>query len=192
MLNSIAIRPAVRSDLPALVDIYNFYIETTPITFDIEPYTLETRTPWFEHYHDHGRHRLLIAERDGAAIGYASSSQFRTKAAYDTSIETSVYLHPDTRGEGIGSRLYEALFAELKAEDVHRAYAAVTLPNDASVRLHERFGFKSMATFTQVGRKFDRYWDVLWLERPWAEECLRGRGGRAGEAPRVIARSWQP
>ncbi len=165
MHRSAVIRRGQREDLPALVDIYNFYIETTPITFDIEPYTIETRMPWFDHYHARGRHQLFVAEQDGIAIGYASSSQFRAKAAYDTSIETSVYLHPDSRGNGIGKSLYAALFEALKTEDIHRAYAAITLPNDASVRLHEQFGFRQVATFTQVGRKFDRYWDVLWLEK---------------------------
>jgi phosphinothricin acetyltransferase len=103
-------------------------------------------------------------------IGYASSSRFRTKAAYDTSVETSVYLAPDAVGRGVGSLLYEKLFKALEGEDAHRAYAGIALPNPASIGLHERFGFKRAGHFTEQGRKFGRYWDVAWYEKPLGPE----------------------
>jgi len=159
------IRPGCDADLPALVEIYNHYIHHTPITFDLEPYTVESRRAWFSHYHTTGRHRLIVAELAGKVIGYASTSQFRVKAAYDPSVETSVYLHPDMCGHGHGTRLYTALFDLIKDEDIHRFYAGITIPNDNSVKLHERFGFKSAGVFTEVGRKFGRYWDVMFMER---------------------------
>ena len=101
----------------------------------------------------------------GLDVGFASSSRFRPKPAYETSVETSVYLAPDSVGRGAGTRLYEGLFKALEGEDVHRAYAGIALPNPASIGLHERFGFKRVAHFTEQGRKFGRYWDVAWYEK---------------------------
>ena len=99
------------------------------------------------------------------AVGYSSSHPFRPKGAYATSVETSVYLDPAWQGRGLGARLYAALFDALASEDVHRAYAGITLPNPASLALHPRFGFEHAGTFRQVGRKHDRYWDVAWYEK---------------------------
>jgi phosphinothricin acetyltransferase len=163
-----AVRYAVESDLPALTEIYNHYVVNTPATFDLEPFTVESRRAWFSHYRTSGRHRLVVAERDDHVVGYASSSQFRVKPAYDTSVEVTVYLHPEATGGGIGSVLYRRLFDELGTEDIHRAYAGIAMPNDASLALHRKFGFVEMGTMTEVGRKFGKWWDVLWMERSLA------------------------
>jgi phosphinothricin acetyltransferase len=159
------IRPAQPGDLPGLVDLYNHYITTTAITFDIEPVTVATRTPWFSHYSSTGRHRLLVAYDGPSLAGYASTSPFAVKAAYETSVEVSVYLDPQQTRRGVGTALYEALFAAVASEDVHRAYAGITLPNDASVALHHRFGFTDVGVYREVGRKLGRYWDVLRMQR---------------------------
>jgi phosphinothricin acetyltransferase len=165
-MGGFSIRAAHEGDLAALTALYNHYIENTAITFDTEPWTIEQRREWLSHYHPTGRHRLLVAEGAGGnLVGYASSSKFRPKAAYDTSVETSVYVAPDTHGQGIGTALYSALFEILATEDVHRAIAGVTLPNEKSIALHQKFGFLVTGTMTEVGRKFDRYWDVAWLEK---------------------------
>jgi phosphinothricin acetyltransferase len=89
------------------------------------------------------------------------------KPAYDTSVEVTIYLAPDAGGCGVGTRLYKALFEALADEDLHRAYAGIAQPerNEASVRLHERFGFRHVGTYREVGRKFGRYWDVAWYEK---------------------------
>src|SRR5436305_492982 len=108
----------------------------------------------------------ISPEADGRVLGYATSSEFKDKGAYDPSVETSVYLREDAAGRGVGGLLYEALFAALANEDVHRAYAGIALPNPASIALHERFGFRKVAHFTEVGRKFGQWWDVAWYERP--------------------------
>jgi phosphinothricin acetyltransferase len=168
----IEVRPATADDLPALNEIYNQYVAEAHYTFDLEPMAIEARREWFSHYGERGRHRLLVAISDGGVIGYACSSQFRTKPAYETSVETSVYLAPDTVGRGAGSRLYERLFHALEGEDVHRAYAGIALPNPASIGLHERFGFKRVGHFTEQGRKFGRYWDVAWYEKPLGPESI--------------------
>jgi phosphinothricin acetyltransferase len=164
-LENLDIRPAVADDLPALTELYNHYIATTPVTFDLEPWTVDQRRAWFEHYAETGRHRLLVAYEDGVLAGYASTSPLAVKAAYQTSVEVSVYLAAGHEGRGIGTTLYEALFAAIADEDVHRAHAGITLPNPASVALHKRFGFEEVGVYDEVGRKFGRYHDVLRMQR---------------------------
>src|SRR4029450_9625785 len=148
------IRFARASDLERLTEIYNYYVMNTPITFDLEPFSVAERGEWFRHYSASGPHRLLIAETDGLVVGYVTSSRFRPKAAYETSVETTIYLAPEATGRGVGSALYAALFAALAEEDLHRAYAGVTLPNTASIALHRKVGFRSIGIYHQVGRKF--------------------------------------
>lgn len=159
------VRPATEADLEGLNDVYNEYVRTAHYTFDVEPMTIEARRDWFTHYGPSGRYRVIVATAGDAVIGYASSSRYRTKAAYETSVETSIYLDAEATGQGIGTKLYTALFSALKGEDVHRAYAGISLPNPASIALHEKFGFKRAGLYTEQGRKFDRYWDVAWFEK---------------------------
>ena len=157
------IRPARLGDLPALTELYNHYIAETPITFDLKPWTPEERRPWFDAHAETGRHRLLVAEVDGSVAGYASTSRFRPKAAYDTTAETSVYCHAAHTGRGLGTALYRALFEAVRHEDIHRFVAGVTLPNPRSVALHERCGFQQIGLLSEVGRKFGQYWNVAWF-----------------------------
>jgi phosphinothricin acetyltransferase len=165
----IAVRGATLDDLPALTDIYNHYILTTPITFDLRPYEPQERRTWFDEHAATGRHRLLVAEDDARQVlGYATTSRWRPKAAYDTTVESSVYCHPAATGRGIGTRLYAALFEAIADQDVHRIVAGATMPNPASVALHQRFGFNRVGEFAEVGRKFGQYWNVAWFERPMA------------------------
>jgi phosphinothricin acetyltransferase len=160
------IRPALISDLPRLTGIYNYYILNTPITFDIEPYTVEQRMPWFQQFAPTGRHRLFVAEENGIVVGYAGTMRWRPKAAYDTTVETTIYCATETVSKGIGGRLYRELFDSIAKEDIHQIVAGYTLPNAASAALHERLGFKSVGVFKEVGRKFGKYWDVAWMEKP--------------------------
>jgi len=165
------VRPAAEDDLEAINGIYNHYVVETHITFDDEPMTMEARREWFSHYAVTGRHRLLVAAEGEAVIGYASSSRFRPKPGYLTSVETSIYLAPDATGRGTGRKLYSELFKAIEGEDLHRAYAGIALPNPASIALHEKFGFKRVALFSEQGRKFGRYWDVAWYEKPLGGEA---------------------
>jgi len=114
------IRPAVRADLPRLTEVYNHYVIHTPITFDLEPYTVERRAAWFEQFALQGRYRLFVAEESGQVIGYAGTTRFRVKPAYDTTVETTVYSSPESVGKGVGRKLYGALFDALASEDIHR------------------------------------------------------------------------
>lgn len=164
-MKSVLIRGAESGDLPALTDLYNHYVKTSPATFDLEPASLESRREWMSRYSDSGPHRLLVAIDDGALAGYATSGKLREKPGYLTSVETTVYVHPDRHARGVGTSLYTALFAALANEDVHRAYAVIVLPNPASIALHARFGFEPVGLFREAGRKFGRYWDAQWFER---------------------------
>lgn len=163
---SIVVRPATRADLPRLTEIYNHYVIHTPITFDLEPYTVERRAAWFEQFAPTGRHRLLVAEEEGLVIGYAGTTRFRVKPAYDTTVETTIYCSQEALGKGVGRMLYAALFETLAGENINRIVGGYTLPNAASAKLHEHFGFKPVGIFSEVGFKFGRYWDVQWTERP--------------------------
>jgi phosphinothricin acetyltransferase len=103
------IRPAMRGDLARLTEIYNYYVVNTPVTFDVEPYTVERREVWFAQFGATGRHRLLVAEGNEIVMGYVGTTRFRPKMAYETTV-----------GKGIGNRLYARLFEVLKGEDIHR------------------------------------------------------------------------
>jgi phosphinothricin acetyltransferase len=160
------IRSAERRDLPRLTEIYNHYVVHTSVTFDIEPYTVEKRTAWFEQFGATGRYRLVVAERDGTVVGYAGTMRFRPKAAYETTVETTIYCAPEAVGQGIGPKLYAALFDAIANEDIRRIVAGYTLPNDVSAKLHASLGFTPVGIYKEVGRKFGKYWDVAWMERP--------------------------
>ncbi len=161
-----AVRHAVQADLERIVEIYNHYIENTPISFETETHTVEGRREWFAGFRTTGPYRLMVAESGGVVVGFACSARFNPRAAYSTSVETSVYLDPGATGRGLGSRLYAALLEELDREPgLHRAYGGISQPNPASNALHERLGFRHVGTFREVGYKFDRYWDVARYER---------------------------
>jgi len=170
----VQVRPGVEGDLKALTSLYNHYVRETPITFDTAVFSPEERRPWLLSHPEDGPYRLMVAtETDSqdihgvpqAILGYATSSPYRPKAAYSTSVEVTVYVAPDAGRRGIGTLLYKALFEALADEDLHRAYGGIAQPNEASVRLHERFGFRHVGTYREVGRKFGRYWDVAWYEK---------------------------
>lgn len=156
------IRPATPDDASAIVDIYNHYVNTTVISFEERPVTPEEMAgrirevtailPWYVH------------EDQGRVIGYAYATRWRVRSAYRYAAETSVYLAPGQGGKGIGSALYKALLAELRAREIHMAIGGIAQPNPASVALHESLGFEKVAHFSQVGRKFDRWIDMGYWE----------------------------
>ena len=164
---TVFVRPGLERDLPAIVELYNHYVVTSPATFELTPVTPQDRRDWMVAHSGVGPHRLLVAEESaGHIVGWATSGPFRPRAAYATTVETSVYCHPAVVGSGVGTALYARLFDEILGQDLARAVAGITLPNPASVALHRRFGFRHVGTFTRVGRKFGRFWDVAWFERP--------------------------
>ena len=154
-------RPATNDDLPAIERIYHHYVINSHSTFDVEA---QSRLGWFEQF-DGGKYRCILAVVDDTVLGYACSQRFRAKAAYETTVELSIYLEHDMTLRGIGKALYRELFSALENEDLHRAYAGIALPNEPSIALHEQFGFSLLGQYTEVGRKFGKYWDVAWYEK---------------------------
>ena len=159
------IRRGRESDMPALRDIINHYIAHSIVTFEMVEMSLENRKTWFTQFTDTGRYQLFVAEKDKEVVGYAASLRFHQRPAYAPSVMTSIYLHPEHLGQGIGGRIYETLLDELKkAEDVHRAYGLVVLPNPGSEKLHERLGFQVAGVLHEGGYKFGEYHDVRMYE----------------------------
>jgi phosphinothricin acetyltransferase len=169
-MSDVIIRRVEQGDLPALLDIYNHYVRETPITFDIEPRTLAQRQAWLDSFSATGRYQCFVAVKDGEAVGWASSHSYKDRAAYDTTVASSIYLAPDACGLGLGRRLYTTLFDALKGEDIHRMFGGITLPNEASIRLHLAFGFQPVGIYPEVGRKFGRFWDVATYMRSMPQE----------------------
>lgn len=157
-MTTIELRLAEAADFAPIAAITNHYIRTTAIHFGTtEVTTAELRALWQEH---HEFYPWLVAHRAGTVLGYAKAGVFRARAAYRWSTETGIYLAPDTLGQGLGTPLYARLLAMLRTQGFHTAIGGIALPNEASVRLHERLGFRHCGTFARVGRKFDRWHDV--------------------------------
>lgn len=161
----IGLRRAQEDDLPAITALYNYFVEKTVVTFDIGAFTVEARRSWLAQFAASGPHQLFIAEVEGRLAGYAGTMSHRKKAAYATSVETTIYVDPSFARMGVGRALYGRLFDALRGEDVRSALAAVTAPNPASAAFHRAFGFTEIGVFHEVGRKFGRFHDVLWLEK---------------------------
>jgi phosphinothricin acetyltransferase len=159
------VRHAEVRDVSALNEIANHYVLTSATNFAVTPTTEAARLDWLAEHPPYGPYRVVVAEDRGRVVGFASSSRYRSREAYATSIETSVYVADGATGRRIGTSLYEFLFSALVEEDLHRAYAGITMPNPVSVALHRRFEFEQVGTFTEQGRKFGRYWDVAWFEK---------------------------
>jgi phosphinothricin acetyltransferase len=158
------VRAAASADAEAVAAIYNHFVLRTIVTFEEEPVSpaeiarrmddvREAFLPW------------LVAERAGAVVGYAYATAWRVRRGYRYSTEVTVYVAPGAGGLGIGSLLYADLIPALDERGIHTAMGGIALPNDASVALHEKFGFKKVAHFEQVGVKFDRWIDVGYWQR---------------------------
>jgi L-amino acid N-acyltransferase YncA len=157
------VRPATGADADAIARIYNYYVEKTVITFEEEAVSAPDMAariaeaqglslPW------------LVAEVDGAIVGYAYARRWRPRSAYRYSAETTIYLAHGHEGRRIGTALYAALLPLLRERGIHVAIGGVALPNDASVALHEKLGFERVATFRQVGFKHGRWVDVAYWQ----------------------------
>jgi phosphinothricin acetyltransferase len=164
--SAVSVRDATVEDLPAVAAIYTHYVLRTTITFNTEVRTPREWTDRFEDQVLRGPYELLIAECDGAVTGYVETGPFRPKPAYRRSLELSIYVAPDAQGSGAGGALYGELFRRLRGREYHRAYSVIALPNESSVRFHERWGFAHRGTLTEAGHKFGRYLDVAFYERP--------------------------
>jgi L-amino acid N-acyltransferase YncA len=154
-MGQVHVRDATEADLPAVAEIYAYESLNTYSTFETEERPLQA---W--RHKLHGHYPFLVAAEDESVLAYAYASEFRGRPAYHLTVETSVYVHRDARGRRLGSLLYDALLDRVAAAGFHTALALIALPNDASVRLHERAGFELVGTMREVGDKHDRMIDV--------------------------------
>jgi L-amino acid N-acyltransferase YncA len=159
------IRLATTADGAGVTEVYAPFVRNTAITFeDIVPpadgmsQRIATTLPW---------HPWIVAD-DETIVGYAYATRHRSRAAYKWSVETSIYLSPVAQDRGVGTRLYRALLTLLVAQGYCQAFAGMTLPNEASKRLHARLGFEPVGTFRNIGFKFGAWHDVAWWQRPLA------------------------
>jgi phosphinothricin acetyltransferase len=159
------IRPATRADLPGILEIYNDAVLNTTATYDYEPRTLEHRTQWFEE-HQRDNYPVFVAQDEaGRIVGWSALNPFHARMGYRFTSENSVYVAADSRGRGIGRLLLAPLMDAGRARGLHAIIAVIDADNEASIRLHARFGFEKVGHFKQTGFKFNRWLDVVYMER---------------------------
>jgi L-amino acid N-acyltransferase len=160
----VVVRAAEHADLPAILEIYNDAVLHTTASYDYQPRTLEHRHAWFE---DHLRSDYPVfaaVEPSGRVVGWSSLSRYHDRPGYRFTAENSVYVAADCRGKGIGTQLLAPLIEAARSRELHVIIAAIDGENQVSVRLHARFGFVEVGRFRQVGFKFGRWLDVVYME----------------------------
>ncbi len=166
------IRTGKLEDVAGITDIFNFYIEHTNARFEEVPFTLENRQKWFSQFSSTTKYQLYVATENGVLLGFACSQQYRAISAFDDTVEVTVYLAQEAKGKGLGSKLYTQLFSSIRAYGVHRVLSGVALPNDASVALHKRFGFREVGVFNEYAKKHGQYISSVWLEKAFNVESF--------------------
>lgn len=161
------IEPVRRSDWSNIQSIVNHYIDHSVANLKLDSLDEQAFEDWIAQFSASGLYQILVAREaiEAPALGFASCTQFNPRGGYEQTVWSSVYLHPDMLHRGIGIRLYAALFQRLKNEPVHRVLAGITLPNPASVALHEKLGFNNVGVLSEVGFKSGQYHDVLWMQK---------------------------
>jgi L-amino acid N-acyltransferase len=159
----IKVREAIESDLPQILEIYNEVILNTTAVYDYEPHSLEMRRQWFAAKKEQG-FPVYVAEVGSEILGLSSIGPFRAWAAYQYSVENSVYVAARARGQGIGRLLIPPLITRARELGIHAMLAGIDAGNEASLRLHAYFGFREVAHFREVGWKFGRWLDLKFLE----------------------------
>jgi L-amino acid N-acyltransferase len=154
------IRKAEQKDLPELLGLYNYEVVNSVANLDLNPRSLEEWQVWFDH-HNVENHPLYVADLDGCVVGYASLSSYREKEAFRSTVELSIYVSHDHRKLGIATALMEFILDEAKQDDLtHTVVSVITAGNEASCKLHEKFGFAFCGTIKEVGVKFGEYRDI--------------------------------
>ncbi|HAM45355.1 MAG TPA: GNAT family N-acetyltransferase [Propionibacteriaceae bacterium] len=157
------LREAVPADLPALLDIYNDAILTSTSSWDYEPWSPVQHADWYAHKAENG-YPLLVAVEGSELLGYATYGEFRPKIGYAATREHSVYVRDAARGSGVGSRLMSELIDRAQRSGVHALIGAIAADNEASLALHARLGFVEVGRLPEVGRKFDRWLDLVFVQ----------------------------
>jgi L-amino acid N-acyltransferase len=157
------IRPATLDDAPALLEIYNDAIINTTAVYRYEPETLQDRLDWIEQRQSTG-FPIFVLEQNRQVIGFSSYGTFRAAPAYSNTVENSIYVHPDFRGQGVGQRLMPPLLEAARANKMHAMMAGIEASNEGSIRFHAQFGFEKVGHLKQVGYKFGRWLDLVFME----------------------------
>jgi len=168
------VRPATHADLPAILDIYNEAVLNTVATADYEPQTLETRTEWFALRVRKGLPVFVAEGEDGRVVGWSSLSPYHGRVGYRFTVETSIYVAADRRGERIGTALLPPLIEAAKQGGLHALIASIDGTNEASIRLHAAFGFEKVGQLKEVITKFGRWLDVVYMERLLTDQATEG------------------
>ena len=164
MRRQMKVRPATSDDLPGILKIYNEAVLNTTASYDYEPRTLEHRAAWFED-HVEGNYPVFVAlDDDGRVAGWSALNRYHDRKGYRFTAENSVYVAADQRGRGIGRLLMQPLLEAARQRGLHAILAGIDAENEASIRLHAAFGFVKVAHFKQVGFKFGRWLDVIYME----------------------------
>ncbi|MEO8606566.1 MAG: N-acetyltransferase family protein [Chloroflexota bacterium] len=162
---TILIQPAQTHHIPAILEIYNEAVLNSTASYDYEPSTLEQRTQWFNHHQELGLPVFVALDPADCVVGWGSLSKFRDKIGYQYTLEHSVYIAVDQRGQGIGSLMLQNLIDTACGLGKHVLIGGVDSSNEASLRLHKTFGFEEVARFKQVGFKYNRWLDVIFFQR---------------------------
>jgi phosphinothricin acetyltransferase len=166
-MQNMTIRRATTEDASAILDIYNWYVENTIITFEttlIDKEDMENRISNILSKYD-----WLIAEENGRIIGYAYYGQFRSRAAYNHTVETAIYFSKEYTGKGMGKMLYQRLFELAKSKGYRELIGVISIPNPESISFHQKQGFTEAGIFRNVGYKFNRYLDVCFMQKSLIE-----------------------
>lgn len=156
------IRPATADDLPTINDIYNHYVLHSTCTYQVEPSTMEERREWFAHHDD--KHPVIVGCENGVVRAWASLSKFHPREAYSRTVENSIYVHHEHHRRGLGRLLTEEMIQQAKLLGHHTIIASISADQTGSVALHEVLGFRKAAHLKEVGVKFGRWLDVVWLQ----------------------------
>ncbi|WP_205510802.1 GNAT family N-acetyltransferase [Longitalea arenae] len=159
----IQVRIAEEKDLQAILEIYNDAVLNTTAVYDYESHTLEMRRQWFRIKEAQG-FPVFVATENGKVLGFSSIGPWRSWAAYKYTVENSIYVAADQRGKGIGKMLLEPLIKAAEELELHTIVAGIDATNEISIKLHKRFGFKEAGHFTQVGYKFGRWLDLIFMQ----------------------------
>jgi L-amino acid N-acyltransferase len=159
----VTVRLAEPKDLPAISEIYNHAVLNTTASYDYDPRDMKHRLAWFE-LHQRQDLPVFVAEIDGAVIGWSSLSKYHDRMGYRFTVEDSVYIGEAHRGKGIGKALLAPLIQAARDRKLRAMIGAIDADNKASIRLHAGFGFEKVGHFKQVGFKFDRWLDVVYME----------------------------
>lgn len=163
MCKDITIRMATIMDAQRLLEIYAPYVTDTSITFEYTVPTIEEFKKRIENILM--KYPYLVAEKENKILGYAYAGCFKSRAAYDWSVETSIYIDKNGRNKGIGKKLYFELEKILKKQNITNVNACITYPNPSSIGFHEHMGYRKVAHFTKCGYKFDKWHDMIWMEK---------------------------